>query len=135
MITERRTAAAFSAVDKRKKEKALMRISVAVSATYNFVYVMPQLFKFEDVRRTRLPVHSLKCLQLFTSGYDRRDAMLRMPDWQVTYRLSLLVRGIWSKMCVLATSFFLCQTYMQARIWRCSDAMADPWSAGSGFGA
>jgi hypothetical protein len=63
-ITERRTAAAFSAVDKRKKEKPLMRISMAVSATYNFVYVMPQLFKLKTVRGNRLLIRFLKCLQL-----------------------------------------------------------------------
>jgi hypothetical protein len=50
-----------------------MRISVAVSATYNLVYVMPQLFKLKTLRRNRLAIRSLKMLAASISSYDRRE--------------------------------------------------------------
>jgi hypothetical protein len=53
-----------------------MRTSVAVSATYNFVYVMPQLFKLKTRRRNRLAIYFLKCLQLQPLLTTGANAML-----------------------------------------------------------
>jgi len=77
-----------------------MRISVAVSVTYNFGVRPASVIQVEDLAEKSTAYPFRKCLQLLPLLMTDANAMLRRVHWQVTHRLLPFIGVISSKMCV-----------------------------------